>query len=56
MVFGAELQECAISRSLAGALGGDTPTPWPTWESVSGERRKSLEPGMTKLYNAALDE
>lgn len=54
-VLSAQLQEAAISRSLAGAFGGDENLqPWPTWEDQRAKREIAMSGPMRKLREQAL--
>jgi hypothetical protein len=50
----AELEQIAIERALASALGGATLSKWPTWEEA--KREKPLNKGMQMLRAQALKD
>ena len=55
----AQLEEAAVSRAIAAAIGGKTPPPWPTWEQVRDRIEvpsQSTHPVMGKFKDQALSE
>jgi len=52
----AELQEIAINRALANALGGTALPPWPTWDQVKEQQQRSPKLGgpMNRFKEKAL--
>jgi len=49
-ILQAQLQQLAISRSLAGVLGdGRTLPPWPTWDDIETREQRELAPLMRRM-------